>query len=62
MIEAEISSRQCTQSPNRFSHGNYFLVTHIFAEEAREVSVRARMRVRFQENTFRRLRRFIGAE
>src|SRR5438128_9488547 len=62
MIEAEIGGGQPAQSANRFLKRNYFFVAHVLAEEPRKISVRARVRVRFKENAFWRLRRFIGTK
>ena len=62
MIELEILRGLRTQTADRFRQGKDFFVATIFAEDPRETAVSARMRVRFQERTFRRLGRFIGAE
>src|SRR5437867_280886 len=55
MIEAEIRGRQSAQAMDRVAHGKNFFVAHIFAEHTCEISVSARVRIRFQEDSFRRL-------
>src|SRR2546427_598718 len=55
MIEAEIRGRQSAQAMDRVAHGKNFFVAHIFAEHACEISVSARVRIRFQEDSFWRL-------
>src|SRR6266699_3668870 len=62
MIQTEIGGGQSTQSPNRLSQRKHFFVAHVFAEHARKISVGARMRIRFQENAFWRLRSLVRAE
>ena len=47
VIKTEIGGGQPAQSSDRLSHRDYFLVTHIFAENARKIAVGARMRIRF---------------
>ena len=62
MIEAEICGRQSAQPANGFLQRNHFFVAHVFAKDAREISVGAWMWIRFQEHALRSLRRFIRAE
>ena len=47
---------------NRIGHRKNFFVPNIFAEHARKVPIRARMRIGLQENSFGRLRSFVRAE
>src|SRR6266446_5266344 len=54
MIQTEIGGGQSAQAMDCVAHGKNFFVAHIFAEHAREIYVGAWMRVRFQENAFRR--------
>src|SRR4029450_5975396 len=62
MIEAEICRRQSAQPANGFFQRDHFFIPHVFAKEACEISIRSRMRIRFQEHALRSLRRFIGTE
>src|ERR1051326_67319 len=55
MIEPQISRREPAQPANRFRQGDQLFVPAIFAEDAREIPVRARVRIGFQKNSFRRL-------
>ena len=62
MIETEVGCGQAAQPMNRIGHRKNLFVAGIFAERARKVPIRARMRIGFQENAFGRLRRFVRAE
>src|SRR5215472_18301283 len=47
MVQSEVCGWQAAQSPDRLGHGNHFFVAHVLAENARERSISARMRIRF---------------
>src|SRR5437588_11018703 len=62
MIETEIRGGKAAQPMNRIGHRKNLFVAGIFAEHARKVPIRARMRIGFQEDAFGPLRRFVRAE
>src|SRR5438094_5731180 len=55
VVETEIGSWLPTQAVDRIVHRQNFLIAHVFPEHAREISVSARMRIRFRERWFGRL-------
>src|SRR5687767_7671510 len=59
-LNSEIVHGQRSKPTNRFFERNHLFVAHVFAKQARESAVSARMRIRLQESPFRRERGRIG--
>src|SRR3954462_1442960 len=62
LFKAEVRRRQAAEASNSFLQIQKLFFPDILSQNTREISVGARMRIRFQEIPFRRLRSLIGAE